>query len=59
LRELRLKGHYTIAQDQASSAVFGMPKAAAELGGVDEVLSLDQIGLRLRALGNQGIRAHV
>ena len=59
LSGLRQAGHYTIAQDEASSAVFGMPKAAVELGAVDEVLSLDQIGLRLRALGTQGIRQHV
>ena len=29
LKALRDRGHYTIAQDQASSAVYGMPKAAA------------------------------
>lgn len=58
LRALRQARHYTIAQDQRSSAVFGMPKAAAELGAVDEVLSLDQIGLRLRALGTRESHAH-
>jgi len=31
LRALREKGHHTIAQDRATSAVYGMPKAAAEL----------------------------
>src|SRR5262245_15449141 len=40
LRQLRRKGHYTIAQDQASSAVYGMPKAAAELGAATEILPL-------------------
>jgi two-component system chemotaxis response regulator CheB len=38
---------YTIAQDEASSAIFGMPKAAIDLGAVDEVLPAPQIGLRL------------
>ena len=58
LQALRLAGNPTIAQDQASSAVYGMPKAAAELRAATEVLSLDQIGLRLRALGSQGMRIH-
>ncbi len=42
---LRLKnnGAETFGQDQASSVVYGMPKAAAELGAVESVLALDQI----------------
>jgi chemotaxis response regulator CheB len=55
---LRQEGHRTIAQDQASSAVYGMPKAAAELSAATEILGLAQIGLRLRALGTQPIRVH-
>ena len=43
LRALRLKGHHTIAQDQATSAVYGMPKAAAELGAALEITALDEI----------------
>jgi two-component system response regulator WspF len=53
LLQLRQAGHCTIAQDRVSSAVYGMPKAAAELGAAAEVLNLDQIGLRLRALGTR------
>jgi chemotaxis response regulator CheB len=56
---LRQQGHYTIAQDQLSSAVYGMPKAAADLQAATEILNLDQIGLRLRSFGKQGVRAHV
>ena len=48
LRLLRAGGHYTIAQDRSSSAVFGMPKAATELDAATEVLALDQIASRLR-----------
>ncbi len=40
---LRSRGHFTIAQDQASSAVYGMPKAAALLRAATRVLSLDEI----------------
>jgi chemotaxis response regulator CheB len=58
LRALRAEGHYTIAQDQASSAVYGMPKAAVELRAAAEILNLDQIGLRLRTLGAHPINIH-
>jgi len=58
LRALRLAGNHTIAQDQDSCAVYGMPKAAVELHAATEVLGLDQIGLRLRALGSRGMRIH-
>ena len=37
LLALREKGAYTIAQDEATCAVYGMPKVAFELGGVREV----------------------
>lgn len=43
LKALRNQGRHTIAQDQASSAVYGMPKAAATLGAAVEILPLDQI----------------
>ena len=33
-------GHHTIAQDQATSAVYGMPKAAAEIKAASEILPL-------------------
>jgi len=40
-------GGWTIAQDEASSVVYGMPKVARELGGVREVCSLQRIGTRI------------
>lgn len=48
LKALRLKGHHTIAQDQASSAVYGMPKAAAELGAAVDILPIEKIASRLQ-----------
>lgn len=48
LKALRDLGHPTIAQDQASSAVYGMPKAAADLGGAVEILPLNRIAERIR-----------
>jgi two-component system chemotaxis response regulator CheB len=43
LRTLHGTGAHTVAQDEATSAVFGMPRAAIELGAVDRVLALDEI----------------
>lgn len=49
-------GVHTIAQDRASSAVFGMPRAAIEAGGAQEVLALENIGPRLLELFATGAR---
>lgn len=45
MRLLRNNGSYTLAQDQSSCVVYGMPRVADELGGVIETLPLDLIGL--------------
>ncbi len=50
LKSLRLAGHHTIVQDQATSAVFGMPKAAIELKAATEILPLHKIGPRLNMI---------
>ncbi|MCP4633797.1 MAG: chemotaxis response regulator protein-glutamate methylesterase [candidate division Zixibacteria bacterium] len=41
--EMKNAGAYTIAQDEKSCVVFGMPKEAIKLGGVEKVLPLDKI----------------
>ncbi len=43
LLALRQAGHATFAQDQSSSAVYGMPRAAAEIGAAQHILSIDNI----------------
>lgn len=48
--ELKESGAYNIAQDEASCVVFGMPKEAIAMGGVNEVLPLQSIANRLVAL---------
>lgn len=50
LKTLRNQGHHTLAQDAASCAVFGMPKAAIALDAAVEVLPLASIGARLGQL---------
>lgn len=47
LKALRNKGHYTMAQDQASSAVYGMPKAAATLDAAVDIVALEQMAPKL------------
>ncbi len=58
LKAMRERGYLTIAQDQASSAVYGMPKAAAAIGAASEILPLQQIAARVvracNAINNQG-----
>ena len=43
LLEMKENGAYTIAQDEATSVVFGMPKEAIEMGAVDKVVPLPNI----------------
>ncbi|MBK8338213.1 MAG: chemotaxis response regulator protein-glutamate methylesterase [Sterolibacteriaceae bacterium] len=43
LKEMHDAGAATIAQDEASSVVFGMPKEAIKLGAADRVMALDHI----------------
>lgn len=47
LKTLRDAGHFTIAQDQATSAVYGMPKAAFAIDAAVEILPLGSIAGRL------------
>ena len=43
LLAMRKAGARTLAQDEATSVVFGMPKVALEMGGVERVLPLGQL----------------
>jgi two-component system chemotaxis response regulator CheB len=43
LLELQESGAHTIAQDEASSVVFGMPKEAIKLGAADKVVGLERL----------------
>ena len=50
LGSLMASGGYTIAQNQETCVVYGMPKAAVEMGHVREIVSLDDIPDRLTAI---------
>ncbi|HLP14639.1 MAG TPA: chemotaxis response regulator protein-glutamate methylesterase [Bacteroidota bacterium] len=43
MKEMKEAGAYTIAQDEATSIVFGMPAEAIKLGGVDKIMPLQSI----------------
>ncbi|MEO8657341.1 MAG: chemotaxis response regulator protein-glutamate methylesterase [Bryobacteraceae bacterium] len=47
--EMHHAGAYNIAQDEASCVVFGMPREAIRLGGVDRVLPLSRVGAGIAA----------
>jgi len=60
LLRMRQAGAYTLAQDEATCVVFGMPREAITLGAVDEVAPLGEISRRvlahLRTLGERASR---
>jgi two-component system, chemotaxis family, protein-glutamate methylesterase/glutaminase len=53
LLEMKQAGAFTIAQDEASSVVFGMPKEAIALGAADKVLPLDLLASEIIKAGNR------
>ncbi|SAI60693.1 chemotaxis-specific methylesterase [Bordetella ansorpii] len=57
LLAMRRAGAHTIAQDEASCVVFGMPREAIALGAAEDVVSLSHISERiLDRLGDRGHR---
>ena len=57
LKEVRDAGGYTIAEDESTAVVYGMPAAAVRLGAVCESLPLDQIGIRMEQLSARALQA--
>jgi two-component system chemotaxis response regulator CheB len=49
LAAIRAAGGRTLAQDRASSVIWGMPRAAVEAGVVDEVVALDDLPGKLES----------
>jgi two-component system, chemotaxis family, protein-glutamate methylesterase/glutaminase len=57
LLEMRKAGAFTLAQDEASCIVFGMPREAIALGAADEIASLSDMSRRVMArLASMGDR---
>jgi two-component system chemotaxis response regulator CheB len=59
LLELRRRGAGTIAQDEASSIVWGMPKEATLNGGAESVLPVERIGGALLARARRLDHTHL
>ena len=49
-------GAHTIAQDEATCVVFGMPKEAIKHGGVDKVLPLEKLADEVMKIYKNGAR---
>lgn len=57
LLAIRRAGGFTIAQDESTSVIYGMPREAVALGGAQAVLPLDEIGPQIvRVLGDSARR---
>jgi two-component system chemotaxis response regulator CheB len=57
LLAIRRAGGFTIAQDESTSVIYGMPREAVSLGGAQAVLPLDEIGPQIvRLLGDSARR---
>ena len=52
LLAMREAGAFTIAQDESSCVVFGMPQVAIKLGAVDMVLPLNKIAIEINGKHN-------
>ena len=57
LLEIKQAGGVTLAQDEASCVVYGMPKFAKDLGAVQQNLTPEQIAFVLRRFGVKGVKA--
>ena len=51
LREMHDEGAHTIAQDEESCVVYGMPKEAVKLGAADDIIPLSRIPAAIQAFG--------
>ncbi|MDE2457327.1 MAG: chemotaxis protein CheB, partial [Burkholderiales bacterium] len=54
MKAMHERGARTIAQDEESCVVFGMPKEAIRLGGVDEVMALDRVASAILGFDARG-----
>ena len=57
ITEMRKKGAWTLGQDQASSIVYGMPKVAFELGGVQKQVALADMANEISTLAKEHLLA--
>lgn len=51
MKEMHDAGAQTVAEDESTCVVFGMPKVAIDFGGVDKIVPLDRIPQEIMAFG--------
>ena len=56
LKAMREAGARTLGQDAASSAIYGMPKAAFQAGAVERQVPLERLAKEILKLSNSHIR---
>ena len=56
LKEMHDAGALTIAEDESSCVVYGMPKEAVKLGAVDKSITLESIAAEIMRFGNSGAK---
>jgi two-component system chemotaxis response regulator CheB len=54
MKHMHDKGARTVAQDEASCVVFGMPKEAIRMGGVDAVMPLGEVARSIMEFDRRG-----
>ena len=58
LLEMRKAGAFTMAQDEESCVVFGMPKAAIERGAAAKIVPLAHVGVEIMRAGSSSHLQH-
>ena len=53
LKEMRDTGAYTLAQDEKTNVVWGMPGQAVKLGGVDKIIPLAEVATAVLTLAER------
>jgi two-component system chemotaxis response regulator CheB len=56
MRELRANGAKTLGQSKETCVVFGMPKVAGQLGGIEKWVDIDKFGDEMLALAEMPVR---
>lgn len=56
IAEMRKEGAWTLGQDEHSSVVYGMPKVAWELGGVQKQVALDKMADAINELAREHLK---
>jgi two-component system chemotaxis response regulator CheB len=59
MKQLREGGAKTLGQSKETCVVFGMPKIAGQLGGIEKWVDIDKFGEEMLALAETPIRANV